>query len=463
LSNLPQPEIANEVENFFDLLGLDLPSQGKPDRFDHKHLMEVYLQRVAKSQATGKDGIRVGKFAEKLEEECLLIEGRFKSGGYRFTNYKERLILRGADREPRQISIPTVRDRLTLRSLCEELHSEASHSSGRSPHSLVHEVVAEIRKPGPDRSFVRIDVKNFFPSIIHKQLEKELLASKLKDNIIALCMQAVATPTGASKTANPRGVPQGLSVSNALSAIYLHRFDVVQSKVHQSYFRYVDDILVITETAKASKVLEQITVSLNRKGLRVHKIGTEGKTEIRPIAEGIDFLGYHICIEKVSVRKSSFQRMFKNCMKLITDYRYRKNIEKLKFRLNLKITGCIIDGKRRGWTMFFAQTENMSQLAFLDQFVRSQLKRVGLPAEQFPGIKTFIKSHHEIRFNLENSQYIPNFDNYDLEDMTKVVSALTGEDIAIIATWDSSSIIEKFNRLISKEVQDLEQDVGNPS
>lgn len=456
-------EVSEEQPDLFEIIDLGHDIEPKPDSFDHKHLQKLFHVRIANSKAAGKDGTRVAKFAEGLVGECQLIEARVKSGTYRFTPFKERLILRGPSREPRQISIPTVRDRLTLRSLCEVLHAEAPLSAGHSPHSLVHKVVNAIREPGPARSFVRIDVKNFFPSVVHSQLEKELQAAKLDPFVVKLCMQAVSTPTGASKESSTRGIPQGLSISNALSAIYLQRFDASQNKYFAQYFRYVDDILIITDSMDAQSTLKRISKSLNRKGLSAHKVGTEGKTEIRAIEDGIDFLGYHICIEKVSVRDSSYKRMFKNCMKLITDFRYRKNIEKFIFRLNLKITGCIINGNRRGWAMFFAQTEDISQLAFLDVFIEKQIRRVGLPKHFFSQIKKFVKSHYEIRFNLEDSSYIPNFDAYDTVEMINVISVLTGDDLAVLGTWSTEAIIEKFQALLASEVQDLEQDVGSPS
>src|SRR5690606_6880834 len=125
------------------------------------------------------------------------------------------------------------------------------------------------------------------------------------------------------------------------------------------------------------------------------------------VDDGVDFLGYRISIENVCIRHSSYQRMFKNILKVITDYRYRKRDETTLFRLNLKITGCRVGGKRRGWMMFFARTEDMSQLAFLDKFVETQLARVGFPAEHQNRVKKFIKSYHEIRYRINDTNYIP--------------------------------------------------------
>lgn len=433
------------------------------EHFTSAHLTELFTSKIARSQATGKDGTRIGRFSEKLGDETQLIERKVLSDTYQFTTFKERLILRGAYREPRQISIPTVRDRLTLRALCQVLHTYVPKSVGPSPHSLVHEVVSAIRQNSQNQSFVRIDVKNFFPSILHHRLENELSYHGIDERMRQLCMNAIKTPTGDKLSPNERGVPQGLSISGALSSLFMLRFDILHQKKRQHFFRYVDDILIICPTSHAKNELKFVSSSLSRRGLKAHAIGTEGKTEIRPISEGIDFLGYHISIGQVSIRKSSFQRMFKNVLKVITDYRYRRDADKTLFRLNLKVSGCQVDGKRRGWMMFFSQTEDLNQLQFLDRFVKQQLGRVGFPADRITEAKRFVKSYHEIRFNLDASSYVPNFDTFSQQQKVATIATLTDHTPEEVMAWNIENIDAEFNRLISKEIQGLEQDVGSPS
>lgn len=294
------------------------------------------------------------KFIERLTSESQLIERKFKANTYSFTRYKERLLLRGASREPRQISIPTVRDRLTLRSLCQLMHDHAPASKGYSPHAVVDQVIQCVSDSTPTCKFVRIDVRDFFPSIVHSKLEAALRREGIEKPVRHLAMAAVGTATGRAEI-NERGVPQGLSISGALASIYLCSLDKKFKERFTNYFRYVDDILCIVEAEDEKDVIRSISRSLNSLGLKVHELGTEGKTEIRDISEGIEFLGYAISPNSVSVRESSYRRMFGNLLKVITDYKYRRKTKRTLFRLNLKITGCIVDGKRRGWLMFFPE------------------------------------------------------------------------------------------------------------
>lgn len=451
-------------EDFFAILAAAGKPLGQDAHFSAPHLQELFQSKIARSQATGMDGVRVRSFQATMEGEASLIEKRFLSRSYRFTTYKERLILRGPDRAPRQISIPTVRDRLALRALCQVLHTFVPETRGTSPHSMVKDVVQVIRAGDQDsKVFLRIDVKDFFPSITHPILNRELRSFDLSGNVRELCMAAVKTPTGNKTARADRGVPQGLSVSGALAALYMLKFDESQRSKGRSYFRYVDDILFICERNEADDLLQEVSRKLKARGLLVHPKGVAGKTEISPVRDGIDFLGYSICIDKVSIRRSSYNRMFKNILKVITNYRHRRNVSRLIFRLNVKITGCIVDNGKRGWTMFFSYTQDVSQLAFLDRFVRDQLNRVGFPEDRIADIKKFVKSYHEIRNNLAETSYIPNFDNYELAQKIETIAVMTPRSEAEVSNWDSEAIEAEFDKIISHEVHDLERDVGNIS
>lgn len=427
-------------------------------------LRDLFGSKIAKSQATGKDGVRITAFETRLLEETQLIERKVAAEVYHFTHFKERLIPRGATRYPRQISIPTVRDRLTLRATCQLLHEHVPATRGRTPHAIIKTVVDNIREGDQTENvFLRLDVRDFFPSISHKILHRELRRVGVIPRVQSLCMAAVANPTGAQKELQKRGVPQGLSISGALAALYMQLFDEQQAKLSYAYFRYVDDILFICPATQADALFKTVSRKLSARGLKVHAKGVAGKTEISPVVGGIDFLGYRICAEKVSIRESSYKRMFTNIQSVLTDFRYRKDIERTLFRLNLKISGCIVDGRRRGWMMFFSYTECMSQLRYLDIHVSKQLERVGFPAARRSSVKRFVKSYHEIKFNLNATTYIPNFDNYDEQQMIDVISTMTGRKLEELATWDIERIVAEFGRILSHEIQDLERDVGSPS
>ena len=53
--------------------------------------------------------------------------------------------------------------------------------------------------------------------------------------------------------------------------------------------------------------------------------------------------------------------------------------------------------------MFFSQTDNISQLSYLDSWLKSEVKKLGIDESV---VKTFKKAYYEIRFNLQDIFYM---------------------------------------------------------
>lgn len=431
------------------------------DHFQEDALSRLFESRIVKSRAVGLDGTRLEHFTEILASEAALIERKVTSLNYNFTSFREKLILKGANRYPRQISIPTVRDRLTLRAVCNAVAETVPQARSSPPHSYIKNIAAEIKASSEPCSFLRVDVRDFFPTIQHERLLEQLLSHGIEDFLSNLISKAIKNKTGANSSArnDDIGVPQGLSISNILSSVYMLELDAAQTKIG-GYHRYVDDILVIAPSHLITARYRQLHTSLMAIGLTPHTMGVAGKTEIKRVVEGIDYLGYHLTPSNISVRASSYNRMFANLSKVFTLYKYRKNLNQFILKLNLRITGCIVDGKRKGWLMFFSQTDDLSQLKYLDDFVTKQCKKYNVNSLDVH-VSRFIKSYHEIRFKGVDSEYIPNFDQYTLEKQYELINMLTGTSVEELSSRSIEDTDRVFKELVAHEVTDLEIDVMN--
>lgn len=78
-----------------------------------RHLQEIFEERIVRSTVRGRDGDTVAAVMRDLGVITRDLSVRCRAGTYRFTAYRQRLLLRGAGKAPREISIPTVRDRIT--------------------------------------------------------------------------------------------------------------------------------------------------------------------------------------------------------------------------------------------------------------------------------------------------------------------------------------------------------------
>lgn len=425
--------------------------------FTLDNLKDIFKERIAHTATTGKDGVSPSAFEGQLDSQLSQALTKIQDRKYRFTTYRQKLVLKGAGKAPREISIATVRDRIILRAINNVLIECFSDKRQAAPHHYIHEISDLIRPLGNNYSFVQIDVKDFYPSIIHELLLKRVRSRVRIHELLSLIETAISTPTGISaEMASPSGVPQGLSISNILSAIYMIRFDELMQSRH-SYFRYVDDIIVVCKTNNAETTFQFIARELERIGLQCHPPTEGSKSKIVPLNTGVDYLGYFIKPNVVSVRRSSYRRMMETIMAVLTAAKHTTNNKKILRRLNIKITGCIFDEKRRGWMFFFSMTTDIQQLRRLDRFVERAWRRGGL--ERFGKPKTFVKTYYEIRYHLDKTKYIPRFDEYTSAQKASLIADMKGRELAEVMTWAQDRIDREFAKIVRAEVAQLENDI----
>lgn len=433
-------------------------------RFNEKYLRNVYDNYLADGASTGRDGVTLDMFKAKLDDEIEIILRKVKARTFEFTSYREKLISKGAGKAPRQLSIPTVRDKLVLKFLALLLADLYPGQVAWVPHSTIKRVHDVSRTRPATDFYLRLDIENYYPSINHKILMRILRRKIRNKQILHLIQNAIQTPTGkqkSSSTLNSLGVPQGLSISNILASIYLADIDQEFSTDSTiDYFRFVDDILIITTQARTDE-LGKITPTLLRKKRKIkcHKVGTGNKSVKVPLSEGIEYLGYRFCVDRIEVRQSSIKKMFANLMKIATGMKYKKNSGRLIWRMNLRISGCQLNSRRIGWLFFFSQTKNVQQLKQLDAFVAKQVSKVLPPTDQ-KKIKRFVKAFYEIKFHGETSKYFPNFDEFDAEQKKAQISILLpSKTTAQLDALSAKELDDLFQKCISHEVSDLEKDM----
>lgn len=426
--------------------------------FSPERLTEVFEERIAKATSTGKDGIPATAFAKNLAIELQRISAKAHTDTYKFTTYKQKLILKGHGKPPRQISIATVRDRIVLRSMTNVLMSVFEDARLLPAHYIIREISEFIRPLDDEYSFIQIDIKDFYPSILHDELKLRLDGRIQNNKLLNLIMKAVRTPTSDTKEhrANTKGIPQGLSISNILSSIYMMDFDNT-ARLQFTYFRYVDDILIICKSEDAEKNYLHIKGELEKLGLYCHNLEEKSKTKIALLSDGVEYLGYKLRPNNLSVRNSSYRKMIDNIMAVMTSARYSTNHRRVLTRLNLKISGCIFNDRRMGWMFFFSMSDDVSQLRRLDAFIARTWKSLGMERYGLP--KKFIKTYHEIKYNLANTRYIPRFDDYTEQQKIDLIVAMSGEDIDVVRDWTSERINKAFLKLVKKEISELEKDI----
>lgn len=428
--------------------------------FSEENFHRIFEERIKGAKFIGVDGVKAASFAENADDEIKLAVRKIHSGSYKFTRYREKLILKTHKKPPRQISIPTIRDALVLRALCDYLTNFYDDCRMRPPHDVIKRLASSAKAASADDCFLRMDVVNFYPSIVHEILLTQL-GKRIPDHLaLELVSKALSSPTGFDGSeALSVGVPQGLSISNILSMIYLQDFDFA-CDLNYEYFRYVDDIVILANKEKILKIHADVEKFLDdRLQLKTHPLDDEviDKTVISSVSAGTNYLGFKISNTGLSIREKSYQKMFRAIVGCLRTLRGTASKEQVLWRLNLIVTGCRFENRSVGWVFFFRQSTDIGQFSRMDAFLKKQMAMYGLK-DDVDRVKTFAKAYREIRYNREKTSYIPDFDNFSLADKIRVISLIRGFSEIRIAKMDRDKIDELYWSIVRRQVSKLEKE-----
>lgn len=431
-----------------------------------RYLEATYYAHVYDGLARGRDGVSPEALQSDIQDLARRMSDRLRSGNYRFTRYRELLQSKGANRAPRIISVPTARDRITLRALAELLSVIYPQSRGPMPQQRVAEVKEALTHARYD-GFIKLDIQNFFPSIEHGLIESALRRRIRKQEIIDAIMGAVSTATvadrGKSAAINTIGIPQGLSISNALAELVVHPIDeVFRNDTRCKYLRFVDDVLILCDSSDADDIYEQAEFEFRNRGLTVHPLGDPAsKSQKGRTAMGFDYLGYRFDSTQISVRDSSVRNLESSMARIFTRFHKTNDEERpaairlCRRRINLLVTGCIYEDNPYGWLNYYRQLDDRKLLKRLDATVARFLRRFDMPSNF--EVKSFLRAHWAILHpHGRDRRYIPNFDGLDADGMRELISDFIGEDAAL--RLPDRAVSRVFKRVMKQVTSELERD-----
>ncbi|MHA3980564.1 reverse transcriptase domain-containing protein [Halovulum sp. GXIMD14794] len=428
--------------------------------FSERNLQEVIDLHLREGVARGVDGTSYDKFLASRDSEVNLIRQRALSGAYKFSPYRQKLLLKNASSPPRQVSIPTLRDRVALRALNNFLTSMFPDCRPQHAHPVISAVIQSIESMRDDDCFIKLDIQSFYDAVSHNVLMRNLRARIRTDPPLTLISSALRTPTGttvAENASNDLGIPQGLSISNMLSSIYLKSIDSQYGQqLGLKYHRYVDDILCILPRSEADLTAAAIIKSLkSKKKLTCHPLGT-GKSQIIEPGFSASYLGYSISRRKISVRTATEKKLMSNIMEIIHGAKPAE-WQRAMWRVNLRITGCKISGANVGWIFYFSQINDLSLLAKMDTQIKAAvIARLGEQAAS--ELKRLLKAYHQAKFNHQESTYYPDFGTYTRQEMERHLELLAPERYRNLAEKTDAQITRIFGSSVWREVKRMERD-----
>lgn len=428
-----------------------------------KSILQFYEEKIYNNCSTGLDKITPIKFDENKDVIISKISEKVLLGKYNFTRYKKMLIAKGEQKYPRVICMPTIRDKLVLSVLHETLNKIFGESLvSLLPQTIINNIYNEARYNNYD-GFIKIDIKTFYASINHSILFQKLRKKIRKVELLTLIENAIKTPSleipikSRQKQKNREvGIPEGISISSILANIYLMDLDKKYSNSKNfskfSYHRYVDDILILCKSTELDIIKNNLS-----NDLKELKLETNEKEEAGLIKNGFEYLGYKFNSTTISARESTVLKYETSLEQIFSSYKHAKNsnLKLLEWKLNLKITGCIIDGKKYGWLFYFSQIDDMNLITHFDCLIAKFSKRFKITDKNL-SFKRFKRTYYEIKYNLHSSNYIPNFDKYTITDIRNILENIYEKNLKAL---DDEQIVILFKKIMSKETKELEKDV----
>lgn len=189
------------------------------------------------------------------------------------------------------------------------------------------------RKPGPGWYCLKLDISKYFYRVNHEKL-LAILGRRVKDPAMMAFIRGVvnsrAEPFGLPRWRTPQdtppeewlyevGMPIGNLTSQLFANIYLNELDQYckhRLKIHY-YIRYMDDVIILGQdketlhrwkAAVETFLQEELALDLN------------SKTSIRPVRQGVEFVGVRIWPTHMKLRKSTVRRIKREVRKISALY-----------------------------------------------------------------------------------------------------------------------------------------------
>jgi retron-type reverse transcriptase len=274
-----------------------------------KNLLKSYYQARANK--------RIRRNLQKLEfhfEDMLIdLKDDLEKCCYKPKTYHQFLV-----HEPklRQISAPAFRDRIVQHAIVNVLEpvfdkqfisTSFACRKGKGSHHCLEAAAAcyaKLAQNNPIFYVLKCDIKSYFASINHTVLIK-LLSESIG---CQKTMNLLTTIIDSYHDQPNKGIPIGNLTSQLFANIYLHPLDlfITQTLKIPNYFRYMDDFLIISaEKSLLLNLRNKIKSFLtNELDPNLHP----KKSNIYRADRGLDFVGYMITPNGVTMRKKTVRR-----------------------------------------------------------------------------------------------------------------------------------------------------------
>lgn len=310
------------------------------------------------------------KFEVNLLEALNLLSEQLKGKTYRLSPYntfkvyepKERLVMSNS-----------YKDKVVQHALCDNVLQPRVEPSfvkdnyasqvGKGTHFGLDRLEGFMRryyrKHGVDGWVLKCDIRKYFYSIRHDVLKK-LIRKYIDDPDCLWLLDMIIDSTEGNV-----GIPIGNQSSQIFALLYLSPLDhFIKEKLGvKMYGRYMDDFYLIHEDREYLRhCWKEIEKFVNEIGLELNE-----KTNIYPLKNGIDFLGFHSYLTETGAVIRKVRRKSKN--------NARRKLKKMWGLLDAgKITPETVEQSYKSWRGHASKGDCHHLIRNMDQYYNSLFK-----------------------------------------------------------------------------------------
>lgn len=303
------------------------------------------LYKAHKRARLGKRNNReVIEFEMDLSKNLIDLSNSLKNGTYAIGGYYDFWVY---DPKKRKIHALYYRDRIVQHVICDEIlvnvldkkmiYDNAACRLNKGTHFALKRVngflIDFYKKYGTSGCILKCDIKKFFDNIDHTILKNKLRKVIINDKIFNLLSKIIDS----YHTRIDKGLPLGNQTSQWFAIYYLDELDrLVKEKLHIKYYsRYMDDLVLIHED---KDYLKYCLKEMKKLIINNLKLEFNQKTQIFPISQGVDYLGFHFYLTNTGkiIRRLRTQRKvrIKRKLKAIQE-KYKKDIVDIDYILQM--------------------------------------------------------------------------------------------------------------------------------
>lgn len=283
--------------------------------FEKVYSFEALYRAYRKARQGKRWKEAAAKFEVNLLEAINLLSEMLKTKTYKLSPYntfkvyepKERIVMSNSykDKVVQHALCDNVLEPVLTKSFILDNYASQKNKGTHFGLDRLREFMRSFyRQNGVDGWVLKCDITKYFYNIKHDILKQQIRRHLSDANILWLVYMIIDSTEGNV------GLPIGNQTSQLFALLYLNNLDhFIKEKLGIKYYgRYMDDFYLIhRDKAYLQDCLKQIEAHAAELGLTLNN-----KTQILPLKNGIDFLGFHSYITESGKVIRKVRRKSKN-------------------------------------------------------------------------------------------------------------------------------------------------------